>query len=108
MGKHTVGGDTETGPGDDWPWAAPGVGSGQKGNWLLGGDKRPRPSREWTGSGPISALEPHPGSLCPHQTVTSLGLGTESILSTSVVLVRSSSRACVRAQMMFVTWAAGW
>lgn len=36
MEKQTVGGDTKTGPGDDWPWAAQGVGSGQKGKLAAG------------------------------------------------------------------------
>lgn len=75
--------------------------------WLLGRGKRPCPHREGTGSGPIAALEPHPGSLCPHQTVTSLGLRTVSILSTSVFPGPSPSLTHVGAHLTFVTWVEG-
>lgn len=65
------------------------------------------PNQGGTGSGSISVHQPHPGSLCPHQIVTSLGLGTLSILSASVSLVPSPNLAYVGAQFLFVTWVAG-
>lgn len=72
--RQLVGSD-KTGPGDDWLEAAQGMGSGQgKKGWPLGRDRRPRPPGEGTENGPISVLQPHPGSLCPYQIVTSLGL----------------------------------
>lgn len=84
--------------------AAQGVGLPQcQEAWLEGRDKRPRPPREGTGSGPTSSPEPHPGSLCPHQIVTSLGLGTVSILSTAMFLVPSPSLAHVGTQLLSVS-----